>query len=455
MNPGPRAIEAVGRTRRRSRARLVAASGVVSLAIAAAAQAQPRAITLEEAVAMARRNAPAIVQAEGQKRTTAAAVRSAYGALLPSLSLSAGMTRQLPSDAEGRTRIENGQIVTVPAEPWSSSYGLGASVTLFDGGQNIFNVREAQSRAAAANANAVTQLYAVTLSAKQQYFNVLAARETQIAAGAQLAEAEQQRRVAVAKARARVATRSDSLRSEIQVRNAQLAVSQAAITVASAEAALTRAVGGPTPVTAAPDAALAPVALNVDEASLRSMVAASPALRQAEASLKAARIQSQSTWTAYVPSVSASYSTSGSGSGNQFGLGDDDFSYGGSLRFSASLPIFNQFQRESQNTQSRVAETNAVAALRDARLAADEEMIRAVGAYRSAGERIESQTATLAAAEEDLRVQKQRYAAGGSTLLDVLTSQTQINQARADLIRARYDQRVAKAQIEALVGREL
>ena len=61
----------------------------------------------------------------------------------------------------------------------------------------------------------------------------------------------------------------------------------------------------------------------------------------------------------------------------------------------------------------------------------------------------------MEAAEEDLRVQQQRYAVGGSTLLDVLTSQTQLNQARRDLIQARYDQRVAKAQLEALVGRDL
>ena len=52
-------------------------------------------------------------------------------------------------------------------------------------------------------------------------------------------------------------------------------------------------------------------------------------------------------------------------------------------------------------------------------------------------------------------MQQQRYGVGDSTLLDVLTSQTQLDQARSDLIRARYDQRVAKAQLEALVGREL
>ena len=48
-----------------------------------------------------------------------------------------------------------------------------------------------------------------------------------------------------------------------------------------------------------------------------------------------------------------------------------------------------------------------------------------------------------------------RYQVGASTLLDLLASQTLVNQARQNLIRARYDQRVAKAQLEALVGRSL
>ena len=96
-----------------------------------------------------------------------------------------------------------------------------------------------------------------------------------------------------------------------------------------------------------------------------------------------------------------------------------------------------------------------ITTVRDARLAAMEDFTRSLGAFRSAEERVASQTATLQAAEEDLRVQRQRYAVGGSTLLDVLTSQTQLDQGRRDLIRARYDQRVAKAQLEALIGRDL
>jgi len=52
-------------------------------------------------------------------------------------------------------------------------------------------------------------------------------------------------------------------------------------------------------------------------------------------------------------------------------------------------------------------------------------------------------------------VQQRRYELGATTLLDLLTSQTQLDTARNALIRARYDYRVARAQLEALIGRDL
>ena len=71
------------------------------------------------------------------------------------------------------------------------------------------------------------------------------------------------------------------------------------------------------------------------------------------------------------------------------------------------------------------------------------------------GEPRATQTASVAAAEEDLRAQQRRYERGESTLLDVLTSQAQLDQSRQALIRARYDRRIGLAQLESLVGHDL
>jgi outer membrane protein len=414
-------------------------------------ETKPRAVSLDEAVRLARQNAPFVVQAEGQERTSSAALRSAYAAFVPNLSVNFGATRQFISGS--RTRIDDGEVVTLPDDPWSYNAGLGANLELFDGGRRFFDLKQAEAGEEAAGANTVAQQYAAALAAKQQYFGVLAARESQVAAGAQLEQAEQQLRTSVARARARVATRSDSLRAEIQVRNAQLAVADARNAIETASASLTRTVGTPYPVTAARDS-IESTGLALGEEELVALAENGPAVQQARASLEAARAGHKGAWTEYMPSVNLSYSRNGSASSGDFTFGGD-YSYSGAARLAVSFPLFNQLEREQQVTQASVVLDNAEAALRDEKLAARESLIQWLGAFRIAEEQIAAHTASIRAAEEDVRVQEQRYAVGQSTLLDVLASQTQLNQARRDLIGARYDQRVAKAQLEALVGRDL
>jgi len=427
---------------------------MAAVSVSAATASAPRPLSLGEAVALAQRNAPEFIQAEGQKRAGDAQVRAALAAFLPSVSLSAGAARQVPS-AGGRTRIENGQIITLPAEPWSFNLGLGTSLQLSDVGRRCFDLRLAQARASAAEVNEVSSRYAVTLAVKQQFFDVLAARESEAAARAQLEQAEYQLRSSIARLRSKSATRSDSLRSEIQRRNARLALIEARNALELANASLTRAVGSDDPITAAAADSLAPAGLALDDESIRQLAAEGPAVRQGRMALDAARAARRGVWTDFLPAVAASYSRSGNAPGASFALGSSDYSYSGALRLSLSFPLFNQFQREAELTQAQVAEQNAAAAVRDTRLAALEGATQWLGAFHSAEERVGSQAATVAAAEEDLRVQQQRYAVGASTLLDLLTSQAQLDQGRRDLIRARYDVRVAKAQIEALVGRDL
>jgi len=65
------------------------------------------------------------------------------------------------------------------------------------------------------------------------------------------------------------------------------------------------------------------------------------------------------------------------------------------------------------------------------------------------------QTAALTAAREDLRVQLDRYRLQEATIIDVLTSQNELAQAQSALIQARFDYRVARAQIESIIGRQL
>lgn len=418
------------------------------------AATEPRPITLDQAVALAQQNAPQTVSARGQVRGSEAQIRRAYASFLPSLSFSTNS-----GYSEGVQYIQ-GELVPLRGDPWSFSNGFNANIQLFDGGARFRNLDRDRANARVAEANEITQLFNVSLSVKQQYYAVLAARESEAAALVQREQAMQNMRVATARVVAGAATKSDSLRSAIEVRNAEIAILSAQTQLQNANAFLTRLTGQPNLVTATAADTLDPIELNVDSTQLAAIAQRAPAVLQAQSSLSAANASRRASRAPYWPTITMSGRYSANQSSRQFQTGnvwliggDNPNSRG--VSFAVSYPLFDQLQRETSIVQANIAQDNAEATLRDAELAAQQTLVQALGAFRLAEARIELQQASVEAGIEDLRVQQQRYELGAGTLLDVLTSQTTLNNARLALIQARQDARVAKAQIEALVGREL
>jgi outer membrane protein len=219
-------------------------------------------------------------------------------------------------------------------------------------------------------------------------------------------------------------------------------------------------VGSATTVTASPaDSLDAPLQMP-SETEFEQLVSAGPAVLLAEANVASTKAAKKSQRSQYLPSVSMSYNYSYTQSSKGF-TGGNLFLIGGNepnrqnMSFNFSYPLFNQFTREQGTVQADVALRNAEAQLRDAKLAARANLTTQLRSLANAQARVQVQLAAIAAAEEDLRVQQQRYALGASTLLDLLTSQTTLNQARQALIQARFDGRIARAQLSSLVGREL
>ena len=411
-----------------------------------------RKISLDEAVRMAQQNSPDAIQAEGTERTSKAARTAAIGAILPSASLNVGRVIQFGG---GQTRVnQNGETVSIAAAPTNST-GLSLNMTLFDGGQRLYALRTANSNIVEAEANRVAVKFNVALQVKQQYYAVLAAIESRDAADLQMAQATEQFKSSAAKVRAGAATRSDSLRGVVQIGNAQLALITAQTNKEAADAALTRLVGSEVPVTADPASVQENMAALPDSAELAALAKRGPAVEVAQSNVDAAKEAVKASKATYLPSLSASYSRTGSGTDPRFGLGDGPFAYNGRLSFSLSYPVFNNFLREQQVVQAKVADINAQATLRDTQLAAQQSLTQYIGALRGASQRVAVQAASVAAAQEDVRVQQQRYNIGASVLLDLITSQAALATAEQALIQARYDYRIARAQLEALIGQDL
>ncbi len=413
-----------------------------------------RPVSLREAVESAQRNAPGIIQALGLERNAAAARRAARGAFIPSLSLSASSNR-----TQG-VQYFQGQFVPLSGNPWNYSNGLGANLQLYNGGARLAEIRRTQAATEVAELQYVTAKFDASLQVKQQFYAALAARESESAARSQFEQADQQLKASIARVAAGVATKSDSLRSAIQVGNAELALLTAQNDLRVANAALTRIIGSDELVTASSDDTLMVMTPLPELTELERLLDDGPSIRLAEANILSAQASKRSQRASYFPTVTMSYNYSTNQSSAGFS-GSDLFLFGGknpnrqTVNFNFSYQLFNGFSRESQAVQADVALRNAEAQLRDSKLAARQNFTSLVRTIANAQARIDVQQASLAAAEEDLRVQQQRYELGASTLLDLLTSQTQVTQTRTSLIQARFDLRVARAQLESLIGREL
>jgi outer membrane protein TolC len=419
-------------------------------------------IRLTDAIGAAQRNSAQAIQAHGQLGTAITEERASYAAFLPNVSVGVNSSFANQGGARGGgggvLTGANGSPIVTGNNGTNASYRstgtVTASMTVLDWGQRVFNLRAARADVDAAAAGSAAQTYTTAYSVTQAFYAALAAREALAAAQVQLALADSTQRIANVMVRARTAIVSDSLRAAIQSSTARVAIATALNNLASANANLSRLTASSMTVTADPaDSGVAFTPLP-DTATLQRLAANGPAVQQASATQRASVEQQRSARAAFLPQLDANYSFTGNGQNAYLGLGDP-YTYGNRFSLSLSLPILDQFQREAALERAQIAAVNAGANARDARLAARQSLTQALGTLQLAANRITEQTASIVAAQEDLRVQLDRYRLHEATIVDVLTSQNALIQAQSGLIQARYDYRVARAQIESVIGRRL
>jgi len=421
-------------------------TGILILVVTAPAAAQQVEVTLPDAIQRALLVQPAMVQAVGADRSAGAGKRSAIGAYLPNVSVNASTSK----GNTGRTDNITGLFIP-PVRSYTG--GISANLELFDGFRRVADLRGASATAAAADAGLVNQRFQVTLGTKQAFYNALATEELVRVAESQVRRAQRQLQISVEKLRAGSATRSDSLRSTVDYGNARIVLLQAQANLATAQANLGRQIGVDQPVRAAPDSALPDPP---DTTALRaSPLDDAPQVRQSEAQASAARARVWAARSQYFPSLTVSYSDNRQGPKSPQGLLFDNLPDSYRWTFAVSLPLLNGFVREQNQVTAGVARDNAEAVAAETRRQVNAQLTQQIAAMTTAYAKIDIARANVAAGTEDVRVQNERYRVGAATILDLLTSQAALTQAEQNLVQARFDYLIARAQVEALVGHEL
>jgi outer membrane protein len=421
------------------------------LAQAAGASAQERVVTLAEALRLSERVQPAVVRAEAGMRTAGAQRRSAWGSFLPSVSASSSANEFF---TEGAPRIDpvTGQLTGGNTSNRSFSTGLSASLDLFTGFRRRAELRAAQAGENAAEASFIDARFQQALTTTNQFLDALAAAQLLRVRETSVRRAEQQLKVSVAKLRTGSATRSDSLRSLVTLGNARLDQLTTQTDLAAAEANLARLIGQAGRVRAADDSAFYAILPGLDTQALRiEAESKSPRVQSAMAEAAAARATVSAARSAYWPTLALSGTTNWSGSQS------NDYTLLNQRQLSLGLRwnLFDRFDRELSIVQREADRDVAEATAADARRGATADLELRLAELDAARARIEITRTSVVAATEDLRVQQERYRLGASTIVDVLTSQEALNQAEVDVVNARFDYLRAKAELEALIGRNL
>ncbi len=404
-------------------------------------------LSLETVVARTLAHSPGVASAQGAVRDAAALRRVTLGAYLPSVALnsSAGWTDQSLASA-GATSLAQ------PSTVNAYGAGLAAAVDVFTGGRRGAQRSQAEAISQAADAGLVQQRYATILLARQGYFDVLRAHELVRVAQESIAQAELGLGYARDREQAGTATRADVLLAQLAAATARRQWLAARDTLGMTTAALGRLVGADGPVDADAHIALEPALLALGDSGVLALApAAAPAVVNAHALANADAAAVRASETQYLPTISLGAGYNWSNDGRLTGA----LRSGWIVALSTSFPLFNGFVREASITQAKVAAEVATAVSADTKRFARAEAQRLLGSLHVAEQDIALSRESVRLATEELRVIRARYRAGIATILDVLTSQTALTQAELDLVSAQFTYQVARASLEALLGRDL
>ena len=400
-------------------------------------------VTLEQALRQAVQLDPGYVQAMGQLENAEWARRAAMLVfILPTVNTSADYSE-----------FSNSQFNIGTGRP-SAAFGrasIDARYEIFTGGRKLQGARQAAAELEGARAGELGERFVAALTVERDYYAVLGARELLEVAQKRLQRAEAQFALARSRVQTGATVQSDSLQLLLEVQRAQVEVlrQEAALTVARLQ--LGRLVGSGGPVDAAPIDTVLPPPLPIDlTEAVRLAVEQGPRWRQARAAERVAEAAFKARRGSYLPTVALTGS---------YAVFDDRFFPSGTNRrtygISFSLPLWDGGQREL--ALERLGTTRNVARVvrEDLERAARRDVTEAYTNFDVARETLRLSGTAVIVAAEVLRVQESRYRAGASTVLELIDAQSQLVTAQSDVVQSRYGARLARAALEAILGRRL
>ncbi len=329
-----------------------------------------------------------------------------------------------------------------------------AGYNLFNGGSDWFRLHEAKHRASAANYQRRSTVADIVLETKQAYIEVLRTSRTVATERKSVELLEQQRHDTQLRLEQGLVARNDLLRVEVVLATARqllsIAVGRHEISRQALALALGRPVGQDEEVT---DLSLEPALPGPMDGLHQEMFVNRSELKFLNSLLAAEVAGRKAVRGDLLPDIDLVLSYDRFGNDALPEPGDADYDSESRAIVRATWTLFSGFDTRYELV-GREHEIRA----RQQEIKATEDRLTlqlqtALEAFRVSGENLATASAAAVQAEENYRVNENRYRANIATTVDLLDAQEYLTRARNEKVKALYDLHLSAAAIERVLER--
>jgi outer membrane protein len=397
-------------------------------------------LTLRDVIDVALRNNTVTRATWAQARAAADIFGSSRGRYYPSVDLSVPMGRTrniLPSGAGVNERSQAAPLVTI-------------SYLLFDFGARSGAAEAAKQNTFAASLTHNSAIQGVVLAAESAYFDYMATRALLAAQEVVVKEATASVTAAEERRGVGLATIADVLQARTALSEAQLALETTRGNLATARGSLAIAMGLPANVPYDIQADSSEMNVLAVSESVDSLIAQAvrnrPDLAAAQAEVRASVASIRVARSAERPSLllnsnaGRTYNTFGNGSNYAVNLG-------------IQVPIFSGFSKGYDVLAAEAQAEAAAARASGLKQQVINEVFVSYSQLQTAAQRVDRSNDLLTSAQQSEAVARGRYREGVGSILDLLSAQTALANARAQQVQARWQWYNALAQLARDTGR--
>lgn len=399
--------------------------------------AAPVELTLEDSIAKALQNNPAIKIADASRQSAESEIKVAKGGKLPTLELGHSAARAKTISSTSASNIGN---------KFSNSATLG--VDLYTGGRVEGAIEQAKLNLQVADLDVERSKQQIKLDATNGYYTILQTRNTVSVDQEAVDQMAAHLQNVGAQYNVGTVAKSDVLRSQVELANNQQVLTKAQNAYEIAVSNLNNVMGLPlnTQIQIKDELSYQPYALSLED-SIDYALKNRPEAIQADYNVDVAKQSVKIAKGGKLPTVAAS-ATKGWADNDFPGTNDNGWSVG----LSATWTPF-----DSGVTNAKIKQSNSSVekSLQTAKQTKDTVQLEVRQAYLNmieAEKRISTSQVTVDQAAEDFKISQVRYSAGVGTNIDVIDAQVALTQAKNNYIQAMYDFNTSKANLTKAMG---